>query len=165
MILLPGPLAHAQDSLKISKNPNFSTADNVFTFNETRYAKVTSPRIDYTGLDKNEFRLKPVSDGSEVKGAFTNLFNGTYTTAIALSPLDRLQSNWEFEVEIKDRQGNEFKTRVNLTIQDNPPPVIVELEGQIEALAANFLKLSGQTIFVDAATSVTEFGRALKFTD
>jgi hypothetical protein len=165
MIAIVAPSAPAQDSIEISKHPDFSTADNVFTFNETLYVQVKSPRLDYTNLDKNELHLKPAGSGNEVEGAFTNHFDGVYTTAVALSALSRLESNWELRVEINDRHDNGFKMRVNLTIQNTPPPVIVALEGRIEALAANSLTLSGQTIFVEAAITVTEFGQALKFAD
>jgi len=167
LILLIGASAHAQ-TLEISKNPNFSTADKAFTFNETLYARVVAPQIDYTNLDKNDYRLKPADkpdDDDDAKGAFTNLLNGTYTTTIILSPLDRMASNWEFRVELKDDDGNEFKTRVNLTIQDNTPLPVVTLTGLIEALAVNSFKVSGKTIFVDAATAVTEIGQPLKFSD
>ncbi|MCI0690549.1 DUF5666 domain-containing protein [candidate division KSB1 bacterium] len=164
MIAVMAPSAPAQDSLKISKHPDFSTADKAFTFNETLYVQVKSPRIDYTYLDKNELHLKPAGSGDEVNGAFINHFNGTYATAVPLSSLARSESNWEFRVEIKDRQDNGFRARANLTIQ-NAPPIIVELEGRIEALTANFLQLSGQMIFVEAATTVMEFGQPLKFAD
>jgi len=152
-------------SVQISKDPNFSTADNTFTFNETLYARVTAPQIDYTELDKNEFRLKAATLSDDVKGAFDNLFNGTYTTAIGLSSLNRSERDWEFRVELKDKRGNEFKTRVNLAIQDNTPPPVVTLTGPIEALAGNSLTISKKIIFVDAATKVTEIGQALKFSD
>lgn len=159
------PSAPAQDSVKISKHPDFSTADNVFTFNETLYVQVKSPRLDYTDLDKNAFHLKPANGSDEVEGVFTNHFDGIYTTVMALSSLTRSESNWEFRVEIKDRQDNGFKTRVNLTIQNTSPPIMVELEGRIETLTANSLTLFGQTIFVDAAATIVEFGQALQFAD
>lgn len=164
LIFLVDAAAFAQ-TLQTSKNSNYSTADNAFTFNETLYARVTAPQIDYTDLDKNEFHLEAATFSGEVKGVFTNLFNGTYTAAIALSPLNRAESNWEFRVELKDQQGNEFKTRLNLTIQDNPPPPTVGVSGFIDALTANALSISQKTIFVDAATKITEIGQSLKFSD
>ena len=152
-------------NLDISKNADFSTADKTFTFNETLYARVTAPQIDYNDLDKNEYRLKSNNYGYELRGAFINNRNTTYTIAIPLSSLNQAENNWEFRAEIKDEQGNEFKTTINLTILKNPPPVIVELEDEIEALTASSLKVSGKTFFVDAATMVSEFGQPLKFAD
>jgi len=151
--------------LDLSKNSDFSTADVTFTFNETLYARVTAAQIDYNDLDKNEYRLKSNNYGDEVQGAFTNNLNSTYTVAIPLSSLNQAENNWEFRAEIKDDDGNEFKTTVNLTILNNPPPVIIELEDEIEALSTNSLKVSGKTVFVDTVTVVTEFGRPLQFVD
>jgi hypothetical protein len=152
-------------SLEISKNPDFSTADKAFTFNETLYARVTAPQIDFNNLDKNEYSLKSNNFSDEERGALVNNRNSTYTIALALSLLNRAEHNWEFRVEIADKQQNEFKTTVNLTILDNPPPVIVELEDEIEELTANSLKISGTTVLADTSTRVTEFGQALNFSD
>lgn len=164
LIFLVDAAAFAQ-TLQISKNSNYATADNAFTFNETLYARVTASQINYTDLEKSDFRLDAATFDDEVEGVFTNLFNGTYTAAIALSPLNRAENHWEFRVELKDKQGNEFKASVNLTIQNILPPPIVGVLGSLEALTPNTLTISQKTIFVDAATKITEIGQPLKFSD
>ena len=151
--------------LDLSKKPDFSTADNTFTFNETLYARVTAPQIDFNNLDKNEYRLKSINFSDDVRGAFTNNRNTTYTVAISLTSLNQAENNWEFRVELKDKSGHEFKTAVNVAILKNLPPVIVELEDEIETLTANSLTLSAKAVFVDAATGITEFGQPLQFAD
>jgi hypothetical protein len=81
-------------SLEISKNPDFSTADKAFTFNETLYARVTAPQIDFNNLDKNEYSLKSNNFSDEERGALVNNRNSTYTIALALSLLNRAEHNW-----------------------------------------------------------------------
>ena len=162
--VLPAFMLNAQH-LDISKNANFSTADNTFTFNETLYARVTAPQLDFNNLDKNEYRLKSINYNDEVKGVFTNNRNTTYTVAVALAALNQAENNWEFRVELKDKTGNEFKTEITITILKTLPPVIIELEDKIAALTGSSLTLSGKAVLIDAATVVTEFGQPLKFSD
>jgi hypothetical protein len=151
--------------LDLSKNPDFSTADNTFIFNETLYARVTAPQLDFNNIVENEYELKSINFGDEARGVFINNRNATYTIAISLASLNQSENKWEFRVELKDRLSHEFKATVNVTISKNPLPVIVELEGEIEMLTANSLRLSGKTVSVDAATVFTEFGQPLKFAD
>ena len=54
--------AFAQSGLLLSKNADFSTEDRSFDPTDILYVKVNAPDIDYTDLDKNEFRLKPDND-------------------------------------------------------------------------------------------------------
>ena len=162
--LLPAFMLNAQ-RLDISKNADFSTADKTFTFDETLYARVTAPQLDFNKLDKNEYRLKSINFSNELEGAFTNNRNTTYTIALALAGLNQAENNWEFRVELKDNAGNEFKAEITLTILKTPPPLIVELEDKIATLSGNSLTLSGQTVFIDTATVIAEFGQPLKFSD
>ncbi|GEM_PF-2138106 len=151
--------------LDLSKNPDFSTADNTFTFNETLYARVTAPQLDFNNIGKNEYGLKSINFSDEARGVFINNRNTIYTAAVSLTALNQSENKWEFRVELSDGRGVAFKIVVNVTILKGPPPVIVELEGGIEMLTASSLRLSGKTVFVDAATVITEFGQPLKFAD
>ena len=79
LLAADAPTLQAQSNFILSKNEDFSTDDRVFARSDVLYALVTAPQIDFTDLDKNEFRLKPDDGGNDIRGVFTNHFDGTYT--------------------------------------------------------------------------------------
>lgn len=165
--LILGTQTMAQ-SLQLSKNADFSTTDGLFTFDDVLHAKVTAPQIDFSDLKDNEFRLKPVfgDDDNDVEGAFTNNFNGTYEAHIPLSGLIRTENTWEFRAKIRDDKGNKFESKIRITIQDVPGAGdTLLLAATIDSTGSNFLLISGNQIFVDSATVITEDGAPLAFAE
>ena len=71
-LLLGSPVLLAQAEFVLSKNPDFSTDDRIFTRSDTMYMKVVAPDIDFTDIDDNEFRLKPDDGGNDFDGGFDN---------------------------------------------------------------------------------------------
>lgn len=159
--------SYGQTSFILSKNPDFSTDDRIFSRDDTLFMLVTAPDIDFTDLDKNEFRLKADSDGDKFEGRFTNNFNGTYTAKLSLKSADPNQIDWEWRARIRDDSGNEFRAEVAIKIIDGVPAgKEVTVKGKIDSLGENFLKVDGNTVFVtDTTVIVDEDNQALSFND
>jgi hypothetical protein len=156
----------AAQSLQLSRNADFSTADGSFSFSDVLHARITAPNINFFDIDKNEFRLKPASgnDDNDIEGSFINNLNGTYVAHIPLSGLRRATSSWNFRAEIRDHDHGEFKAEVNLTIQDGPGPGdSLFFEARLDSVGSNFIIISGTTILVDNTTTITENGLPLAF--
>jgi len=155
-LLPPTSSALASGSLTLSKRADFSTSDLSFTRQEVLHMRVVDSGLDFNDIKDNEFRLKPNSGGDDVEGNFTNHLNGTYTAQVQLSSLSSRETQWEVRVKIKDDRGNEFETRVSITIVGNGPGDRreVEFRGKIEQLGTSSLVVDGRKIFVDASTKI-----------
>jgi flagellar hook assembly protein FlgD len=170
MVLLPGMLFFvlntptAAQTLQLSRNADFSTSDGLFAFSDILHARVSAPNLNYFDIDNNEFRLQPAGGGDEIKGAFTNNFDGSYETHLALQSFNRSYASWEFRVEIRDRSDGEFIAGIMVTIQDTPGiGDTLEVEARIDSVGQAFLFLAGKTVFVDSSTVIRERGRPLPF--
>lgn len=106
----------AQSEFILSKNADFSTDDRVFTRGDTLYMMIVAPDIDYTDIDKNEFRLQPDSGGDDFEGQFVNMLNGTYVGSVALDAADPQEDDWRWRGRIRDQSGNEFDADVRFRI-------------------------------------------------
>ena len=151
-----------------SRSADFSTQDTRFSFSDTLYILVEAPRLDFTALKKNRYKLEPENDGSdyEVIGSLENHFNGTYTANIPLSMLNPLFVSWELEVELQDEFKAKFKEEVNLSISDQRDTQgDVILSGEIEALDDAYFIVSERTILVTEQTVVLENGRPIDFSE
>lgn len=159
---------YAQGNFVLSKKADFSTNNRLFSREDTLYMKVSAPKIDYTDIDKNEFKLKANSGGDEFEGSFTNLLDGTYESQIVLSTADPNTANWQWEARIRDDSGQEFRVEVDVQIIDAATPIgeDVKIRGAIASLGTDFLQVNGSTIFVTANTQVFDNNNvALMFAD
>ena len=162
-LVLPGGHATAQ-TLQLSKNADFSTADGYYTFSDTLHARVAAHEINYLELDTNNYRLHASEGEQAIEGSFANLLNGTYVAHIPLSNLHHEASSWQFRAEIKDRSHGEFKSEVNVWIQEAPGiGDTLSLTARIEARGEHSLVLSGNTVYVDNLTVIRENGLPLSF--
>ena len=154
--------ALAQSSLKLSKHADFSTEDRSFEPNDILYVKVVAPDIDYTDLDKNEFRLKPDEWGNDVEHSLTNNLDGTYITYVDLSTTDMREDDWEVRVRIEDENDKEFEARVDINIggegRDGNDDFDDEVEftGRIDALEDGGITVDGIFFVVNNATQVRD---------
>ena len=154
--------ALAQSSLKLSKHADFSTEDRSFEPNDILYVKVVAPDIDYTDLDKNEFRLKPDEWGNDVEHPLTNNLDGTYITYVDLSTTDMREDDWEVRVRIEDENDKEFEARVDINIggegRDGNDDFDDEVEftGRIDALEDGGITVDGIFFVVNNATQVRD---------
>ena len=158
--------ALAQSGLLLSKNADFSTEDRSFDPTDVLYVKVIAPDIDYTDLDKNEFRLKPDNDGdnyddNDVEHPLANNLDGTYTTYVDLSTIDIRQDDWEVRVRIEDENDREFEARVDINIgnedrddKNDDFDDEVEFTGRIDALEEGGITVDGIFFVVNNATQV-----------
>ena len=104
------PYLHSQNSFTLSKNADFSTNDRVFARDDVLYMQVEASNIDFTDIDKNEFRLKPDEGGNDFEGQFANLLNGIYEASLSLSSADQSVTNWEWRGRIEDDSGDEAQS-------------------------------------------------------
>ena len=173
LVLLLGSIpALAQSSLHLSKHADFSTEDRSFESNDILYVKVYAPEIDYTDLDKNEFRLKPDEWGNDVEHPLKNNLDGTYTTYVDLSTTDTRENDWEVRVRIEDDNDREFEARVDIHIggedrDDNDDfDDEVEFTGKIDALEEGGITVSGIFFVVNNSTKVfNDDDMAIAFSD
>jgi len=165
LVLTVGVLpALAQSGLLLSKNADFSTEDRSFDPTDVLYVKVIAPDIDYTDLDKNEFRLKPDEGGNDVEHPLTNNLDGTYTTYVDLSTTDMREDDWEVRVRIEDENDREFEARIDINIgnedrddDDNDDfDDEVEFTGRIDALEEGGITVDGIFFVVNNATQVLD---------
>ena len=110
--------AQGQTGLFLSRNGDFSSEDRTYNANDVLFVKVVAPSIDFTDIDKNEFRLKPDEGGNDIEHALTNHLDGVYTTQVDLGQVDGGEDDWEVRVRIEDDSGREFRARVNITIEE-----------------------------------------------
>lgn len=150
--------ASAQSTFIISKNADFSTDDRVFSRDDTLFMRVTAPHIDFTDLDKNEFRLKPDDGGNDIEGRFTNQFDGTYLIAVPLENTDPAEDEWEVRARIRDNAGNEFEAEVEIQIdgEDDLEDEEVVIRGTLEVVSPTLVVVEGTTVLVDADTEVLD---------
>ena len=152
----------AQSSLQLSKNADFSTEDRSFDAADVLYVKVKASDIDFTDLDKNEFRLKPDEGDNDVEHPLTNNLDGTYTTYVDLSTTDPREDDWEVRVRIEDDNGHEFEARVDINIGgdgregNNDDDDEVEFTGRIDALETGGITVDGIFFVVNNATAVLD---------
>ncbi len=157
-------LPAAAQTLQLSRNADFSTNDGIFFFSGTLHAKVTAPQINPWALEKNEFRLQSASGGHELEGSFDYSSNGVYIAHIPLSGLNRSEHAWEFRAEIRDHDNGRFEARVNIVIQESGAwGDSLAVTTRIDSVGDNFLFISGEKIFVDSNTLITENGVPLQF--
>ena len=162
------PGLRAQASFVLSKNADFSTDDRVFDRSDTIYMLVTAPQIDFADLEKNEFRLKPDDGGNDIRGAFTNHGDGTYTASVPLSITDPNEDDWEWRTKIEDDDDHKFEVRIDLKIgeddgedededeDEDEGDDEVEFTGTIEALGPASITVDGITFVVDTQTIVLD---------
>ncbi|MBX2819544.1 MAG: T9SS type A sorting domain-containing protein [Rhodothermaceae bacterium] len=164
LVLIGGAVpAFAQSGLLLSKHADFSTEDRSFDPTDVLYVKVIAPDIDYSDLDKNEFRLKPDEGGNDVEHPLTNNLDGTYTTYVDLSTTDIREDDWEVRVRIEDENDREFEARVDINIgnedrdddNDNFDDE-VEFTGRIDALEEGGITVDGIFFVVNNATQVLD---------
>lgn len=168
MIAFTGGQLWAQDSLKLSKNRDFKTEDQVFSRDDTMFILVTAPDIDFTDIEKNEFRLKPDDGGNDFEGKFKNNFDGTYQAKIDLSSADPEESEWELRVRIEDEGGREFRARVEVQILKGEGGEEVEVTGVIQSidLVDSTLVVEDITFEVTAGTEIfDDDDRPIAFSD
>ena len=172
LLAADAPALQAQASFILSKNADFSTDDRVFARSDVLYMLVTAPQIDFTDLDKNEFRLKPDHGGNDIRGVFTNHFDGTYTASVPLDNTDLNESDWELRVRLEDDEDNEFEVRVDLQIGDDDQDDDdddedddededdeddeVEFTGTVEALDVGSITVNGITFVVTEETIILD---------
>lgn len=162
-VMFSGLPASAQ-TLQLSKNTDFSTTDGIFSFSGILHAKVTAPQINFLAIEKNAFGLQSSSGEHAIDGAFVNNLNGSYIAHIPLSGLNRSEHAWEFRAEIRDRDNGRFEAWVNITIQESGAwGDSLAVTARIDSVGSNFLILSGEKIFVDNNTLITEHGQPLQF--
>ena len=160
MLLVGAVPALAQSSLALSKNADFSSEDRSFDPDDVLYVKVTAPEIDYTDLDKNEFRLKPDEGGNDVEHSLTNNLDGTYTTHVDLGTTDRSEDDWEVRVRIKDDDGREFEARVDINVgsedrnRNDDFDNEVEFTGHVDSLQTNGITVNGVFFIINDATEL-----------
>lgn len=145
----------AQSEFILSKNADFSTDDRVFTRGDTLYMMIVAPDIDYTDIDKNEFRLQPDSGGDDFEGQFTNMLNGTYIGSVALDAADPQEDDWRWRGRIRDKSGNEFETDVPFRIvelQNNE----IEVVGVVTNVDASTITVTGLIFQVNEQTEVLD---------
>lgn len=149
----------------ISKNSDFSTEDRVFSRDDILYVRVTDAALDYTDIDKNEFRLKPEDGGEDIEISLHNLLNGTYEAEVDLSVVDRSESNWEVRVRLEDEGGRKFESRTDIIIQgalddndddDHDDNDEVEFTGKINAITVSNVTVGDVTFLVDDNTVVLD---------
>ncbi|MFQ5649301.1 MAG: DUF5666 domain-containing protein [bacterium] len=157
----------AQQRFTLSKNADFSSDDRVFAREDVLYMQVIAPDIDFTDIDKNEFRLKPASGGHDVEGRFDNSLDGTYEASIDLSTVDASVSDWEWRGRIRDESGNEFRARVDIKITGGTDEgEEVQVKGTITTLGADILVVNATTFFVNAQTEIIDDrNQAIAFED
>lgn len=160
-VLMPGS-ALAQSRLALSRSSDFSTQDRRFTTEDVVYLQVTAANLDPTALEENVFTLKPKGEGKVLEGAFTNHFDGTFSTEITLSDLVGKTTAWELEVELQDSDGHVFEQEAHLVIRGlATAPEAVVLRGTVEATGAGTITLGGRTIQVVDRTVIRAAGRSL----
>lgn len=172
LLLLVGFLSQnsllAEQRFVLSKHADFSTDDRVFTREDILYMKVIATDIDYTDLDKNEWRLKPDDGGNDFEARFKNNLDGTYTASLNLSSADLSESNWEWRARVEDDGDSKFETRVHLKILggDDDENEAVEIKGLIQSQGSNFIVIEGTTIFTNEMTQVFDINnRPLSLTE
>lgn len=164
LVWMLSALPATAQTLQLSRNADFSTNDGIFFFSGTLHAKVTAPQINPWALEKNEFRLQSANGGQELDGSFDYSSNGIYTAHIPLSGLNHSEHSWEFRAEIRDHDNGRFEARVNIVIQESGAwGDSLAVTARIDSVGDNFLFLSGEKIFVDNNTLITENGVPLAF--
>ncbi len=153
----------AQSNVLISRSADFSTDDRLFDPDDVLFVKVNAPHIDYADLDKNEFRLKPDDGGNDIEHPFTNNLDGTYTTSVDLTTTDRGEDDWEVRVRIRDDEGREFESRVDINIGDEDRgngngdfDDEIAFNGRVEALGDSSIIVDGIRFLVTGATEVLD---------
>lgn len=158
----------AEQKFALSKNSDFSTEDRIFTRQDTIYMKVDAPDIDYTDIEKNEWRLKPEDGGNDFEARFKNNLNGTYTTKLSLNAADISESEWEWHARVEDDSDNKFEARVDIKItgSDDETDESFEITSMIVSIGSDFLMLQSATIFVNEQTQVLDNNNSIiAFTD
>ncbi len=168
LITLPG-IGFPQ-ALVVSSNADFSTFDTHFTFAQTLYIRVQPSQIDFTTIQKNRFTLEPETDGAdfEVEGRLVNHWDGTFTGSIDLSTLNHTFSQWKLEVKLEDQRNNRFEESLLITIAEESADQTIGdmiIEGTLQNVSGNSIRVSGQTFFVDEETEIYKNGNPYSFQD
>ncbi len=159
-LAIPG-LAQDQ-TLWLSGSPDFSTDDRTFARTDTLYLRAELPGIDYTSLDKNEFRLKPDEGGNDLFARLHNNLDGTFILALGLDQTDVSEADWEVRLRLADRYGFNFERRIDITVgrdsngSGDDTNDELELKGYIDALSDSSIVVGGVGFAVDGATVVLD---------
>ncbi len=99
----------------LSRNPDFSTDDRVFSRTETIYMKLWTDVVNFNDLSKNRWELKD-QNKNKIRQNFTNNFDNTYTAAFTLANLPSNATSWTWKGEAKDNAGNSYKPSTTITV-------------------------------------------------
>lgn len=152
----------AQGQILISKNASFSSQDVRFERNDVLFLKIISPQIDYSDLDRNEFRLEPQSNSATLENTLINHMDGSYSIAVPLDLLDPSEDDWIIRVRLEDENGLEFRTSIEIDIgEDLDDDVDREMDhlrvtGTIEEKTDSTITVAGLVFIVDPSISAQD---------
>jgi len=112
----------------LSKNPDFSTDDRVFSRNDTIYMLVWSDRIDYTNMRKAEWELRDPNK-RKIKQPLTNNNDGSFTASFNLANLPSNATTWTWKGKIEDNNRNKYNPTTTITITTGPTPPTADFVG------------------------------------
>ncbi|RMH03005.1 MAG: PKD domain-containing protein, partial [Planctomycetota bacterium] len=99
----------------LSRNPDFSTDDRVFSRGETIYMKIWSDRVDFNNLRKAEWELRDNAK-NKVKQGLTSLGDGSYTASFVLSGLPSNATSWRWRGKIEDNSRSKYQPQTVITV-------------------------------------------------
>lgn len=149
-------LVPAQEILT-SRQPDFSTSDLHFTYDDTLFVRVHAPNLDFNNMLKHQYELEAAKDDGthKIEGDLTNLLNHYYETAISLAELPRDISSWKLGIKLKDRAKREAKRSINITISNFVQSQgDLEIQGTVADKKGDSFRLANQTIHVSEFTRV-----------
>ncbi|RMH01400.1 MAG: PKD domain-containing protein, partial [Planctomycetota bacterium] len=99
----------------LSKNPDFSTDDRVFTTADTLYMLVWSDQVDFNNLRKAEWELRDNAK-NKVKQPLTSNGDGTYTASFDLANLPANGTAWTWRAKIEDNGRTRYQPSAGITV-------------------------------------------------
>lgn len=98
----------------LSKDPNFSTNDTVFTTTDTVYMLVWTDQLNVSKMRSAKWQLK--SGRKKANGSFANHGDSSFTSSFDLSQLPSTATSWTWAATLKDRSRVTYTPSTTITV-------------------------------------------------
>ena len=159
------------DSFILSSDENFGTDERLFDNEDVLYMIIKSERLDFTGIQINEYRLmSPVEDNNAdrivFEGSFENNFDGSYIGKFDLSELPADLHRWVWVAHLEDDKGQVLEVRAQIGVGVENQPVEVDVRGVLQEVTESTLTLYGRVMDVtDESVLYGVNGEPIRITD
>ena len=101
----------------LSKNPDFSADDRVFSRTDRFYVLVWSDAVNVNDMRNQWWELRGGGRRARVRQNLTNIGDGSFTASFDLSDLPGSGSSYTFRARVEDRARVRFSPSTSITVQ------------------------------------------------